>query len=104
MFKYTFEQEFLETFKKINQLKEPFEMLNSDPRFKIFLKMVVEIANYLNFGTSKGNSGGFLLDSFNYFDVIKSFDKSTSIINFMAEVVFKEEPKIYLFFKEMMGN
>lgn len=42
------------------------------------------------------------MDSFNYFDVVKSFDKKYNLITFLCESIYHNEKKISIFFTDML--
>ena len=48
--------DFYEYYNKINVLQGPIILLKEDPRLKLFLRLTLKVANFLNHGTPKANS------------------------------------------------
>lgn len=102
IFRINFENEFNDAFKKIGYLHEPFLLLKNDLRMKLFLKLTLNVANFLNHGTNKADAVGLTIDCLNNLDSIKGFDKKTNLLYFITKLVKKQEVTLKVFFDEIL--
>jgi hypothetical protein len=68
----------------------------------MMLKMILNTANYLNSGSVKENAPGIMLGAFNFFDSIKSYDKTLTILEFWVQCLHSSDPKVYQFWEDFL--
>ncbi|PXF49126.1 Formin-F [Gracilariopsis chorda] len=76
------------------------EVLNSD-RLQKILAMVLAIGNFLNAGTAKGSARGFKLEALTKLSEIKSREKGTSLLHYIADLAERKSPDTLLFAEDM---
>lgn len=64
------------------------------------MKLILEIGNFLNHGTNKGNASGFDLDTLVKLDDIKSICKKLSLLYFILRNIDETKPKLLCFIYE----
>jgi len=72
MFKYNFDAEFTMLSDNVSILKQSYESIKSNGKFQKLLRMVLDIGNFLNYKTAKGNALGFKLQSLKDMSMLKS--------------------------------
>ena len=72
MFKYNFNSEFSILSDNVNMLKNAYDSIKANEKFKKLMRLVLDIGNFLNFKTPKGNAYGFRLQSLKNMSNVKS--------------------------------
>lgn len=72
MFKYNFNSEYTILSDNVNMLKNAYNSIKASEKFKKLMRMVLDIGNFLNFKTPKGNAYGFRLQSLKNMSNVKS--------------------------------
>mmetsp|Transcript_17545 Transcript_17545/g.15385 ORF Transcript_17545/g.15385 Transcript_17545/m.15385 type:complete len:124 (+) Transcript_17545:2416-2787(+) len=95
--KKNFDGDFDEYMTHTLNMNYPFTFMKNDKNFPSVLRTALDIVNFINFGTNKGNAPGFTLDVFGSLDSLKGYDKKTNI-NYLLVKSIKESDESYLSF------
>lgn len=92
-FKAQFYIDFAEVKDNISTVRDAATIVTKNQAFQKFLLLVLEIGNFLNHGTLKGNAVGFNLDSLRLLDGCKGYDpEKTSLLRFVLKQLQQEDP------------
>ena len=86
---------------KIHTLQECISSINKSEQFKIILYLIRQMGNYLNAGTSNGNSLGFSINFLDKLDLVKGFNKEkSSFLEIFTTIIKKNNINLLNFYKE----
>mmetsp|Transcript_39039 Transcript_39039/g.34716 ORF Transcript_39039/g.34716 Transcript_39039/m.34716 type:complete len:340 (+) Transcript_39039:946-1965(+) len=75
--------------------------VKQNTNFQDFLSYTLQVANFLNAGTNRGNAQGFKMKSILAFNGVKSADGKTSLYGYIIEKINSENPECLNWVKEM---
>lgn len=102
IFKYNFDSEFSLLSENVSVLRNSYDVITTNEKFKKLIRMVLDIGNFLNYKTSKGNSYGFKLDSLKDMSGLKSKKvegKNYSLLDFVIINLRENAPEMLDFSK-----
>ena len=71
-FKYNFDIEYTLLSDNVNLLKQAYDAISSNNKFKQIMRIILDVGNFLNYKTPKGNSFGFKLQTLKNMSGFKS--------------------------------
>ena len=71
-FKYNFDVEYTLLSDNVNLLKQSYDAISTNVKFKQIIRIILDVGNFLNYKTSKGNSFGFKLQTLKNMSGLKS--------------------------------
>lgn len=71
-FRYNFDFEYTLLSDNVNLLKQSYDAISTNEKFKQIMRIILEVGNFLNYKTSKGNSFGFKLNTLKNIGGLKS--------------------------------
>ncbi|CAI2377211.1 unnamed protein product [Moneuplotes crassus] len=101
-FKYNFDADIAIMSDNISLLKQSYEAISTNDKFKKLIRMILEIGNFLNFKTPKGNCLGFKLQSLTNLVNMKSKKvdgKTFSLLEFLIINLKEKSPEMLEFTK-----
>jgi hypothetical protein len=100
-FKAQFYVDFSDVKDKIAVVRDAATIVTKSQSFQKFLLVILEVGNFLNHGTLKGNAVGFNLDSLRLLEGCKGYDTDkTSLLKFVLGQLQKEDPGCLAFINE----
>ena len=74
----------------VTKISEGLQTIKTSISFKSLIGLVLEVGNYLNHGTNKGNASGFSLNTLSMLSSMRGTDKSkTPLLNFILDSLDK---------------
>ena len=74
----------------VTTISEGLQIIKTSVSFKNLIGLVLDVGNYLNHGTNKGNASGFSLNTLSMLSSIRGTDKSkTPLLNFILDTLDK---------------
>jgi len=103
LFKNKFDKEFQDLNRNIEVVAQAVVALRDNEDFKEFIGLLLQVGNYLNFGTPKGKAMGFQMELLQSISTIKSVGKKKiSLLEFLVRNILRNNPKVLKFTKELM--
>lgn len=102
MFKYNFDAEYSLLSENVTILKNAWHSIKEWDNFKTLIRMILDIGNFLNFKTPKGNAYGFKLQSLKDLAGVKSKKidgDNYSLLDYVIINIRDNEPKLLEFAK-----
>lgn len=86
---------------KISIIRDAATVVTKSQSFQRFLLVVLEVGNYLNHGTLKGDAFGFNLNSLQLLESCKGYDSDkTSLLRFVLKQLQQEDPSCLAFIND----
>ena len=86
--------------KNIKLLELGYNNVYNSNGFKILLKYILALGNYMNGGTKKGKAYGFSLNSLKQLLSSKSKDNKITLMEYLITIIKNEEPNALEFLND----
>ncbi|PRP73182.1 actin binding protein [Planoprotostelium fungivorum] len=79
---------------KIDLLRKACDQVKGSKKLPELLEVILEVGNFINEGTPRGNLQGFKLNSINKMNDTKSTDNSQTLLQFLVTILEKSKPEL----------